>query len=124
MAETCQAVCAPTCAWVFDRIWVYHLVAGGSRVEWALHPKFVDPAPHTFQLQVGRTANPDADDWVDVGLPVTDGYYAIDDTQRVHGKTLWTHYRVKLTTSIGVYYSVPQPALGVLARREWLLARG
>lgn len=115
--------CDDSCAWIFDRITVWPQIRGGTRVEWTLHPNFRDPGPYTFQLQFGRTGNPAADDWTNVGLSVTDTYYAIDDSQRVYGKTQWTHYRLVLTTSVGVYISAPQPAFGVLDHRDWRRAR-
>ena len=34
---------------------------------------------HTFQLQLGRTDTNLADDWCDVGLPVSNAFFAIDD---------------------------------------------
>jgi len=92
-------------------------------VEWVLHPHFSDPPPYTFQLQFGRTGNPLADDWTDVGLSVINTYYAIDDTQRVYGKTQWTHYRVLLTTSVATYASKPQNLYGSLPKRQWRIAK-
>ena len=50
---------------------------------WELLDTFTDKGPLTFQLQVGSTANQDADDWENVGLPVTDQYFALDGEQRV-----------------------------------------
>lgn len=118
--DDCTPVCPTTdCSWIFDRVIVLPHITGGSRVEWILHPMFRDPAPHTFQLQVGRTANPDADDWEDVGDPVVDDFFAIDPSQRVWAATQWTHYRVVLTTGLGTYTSKPQAALGALSRRDW-----
>lgn len=112
--------CNATCQWVFDRLTVSPVITGGTRVEWQLHPLFRDPQPYTFQLQVGHTANPEADDWEDSGLPVTDTFYAIDEDQRVYGKTQWTHYRVKMVTTVDTYYSAPQASLGALNRQAWL----
>lgn len=123
MPETCEPSCGSECAWIFDRLRVWPKIAGGTRVEWTLHPHFSDPRPHTFQLQFGRTGNPDADDWTNVGAEVTDDYFADDDTQRVYGKSQWTHYRVVLTTPNGTYASAPQNLLGRLSQRDWLLAR-
>lgn len=112
-------VCDP----VFDRVVVSHIIAGPTRVMWTLMDDFVDAGPLEFQLQVGTTNNNDADNWEDVGLPVVDQYSAIDDEQRVWGKTNFTHYRVQLTTPNGVYLSAPESGMGVLDRRSWRLAR-
>ena len=118
----CQP-CVPVCESVFDRVVVSYLIRGGTQVSWELLPTFTDPSPLVFQLQVGTTGNPDADDWEDVGLPVQDQFTAIDPDQRVYGKSNWTHYRVVLTSPKGVYYSTPVAGLGILDRRDWRRAR-
>jgi hypothetical protein len=115
--------CVRRCDNPFQRVMIHHAVVGGTQVQWALRREFVDDLPHDFQLQVGRTANPDADDWEHVGLPVRNSYYAIDPEQRVWGKTLWTHYRVQLTTPAGVYLSEPTFGMGLLNRTDWLKAK-
>lgn len=118
--RTCDPV---TCESVFDRVVVSHIITGPTRVMWELLPTFTDAGPLEFQLQVGTTASNDADDWEDVGLPVTDQYIAYDDEQRVWGKLNFTHYRVLLTTSVGSYYSTPVNGMGILDRRNWRIAR-
>ena len=45
----------------------------------------------------------------------------VDDTPRVFGKTQWTHYRIKLTTPGGTYYSTPMHCWGSLDFRFWRL---
>lgn len=128
-ATGCVDLCPDTairtdCTWIFDRLRVWPLIAGGSRVEWVIHPQFNENEPYTFQLQMGRTGNNDADDWCDVGLPADDVCFALDPTQRVYGKTQWTHYRVKLTTADGnSYTSEPQHSLGALDQRDWSRVR-
>jgi hypothetical protein len=108
---------------VFSRVSVDHLVGGGSRVSWELQKTFTDATPHTFQLQVGNTGVADADDWADTGAAVVDTFYATDSSQRVYGKRLTTHYRVKLTTSGGTYYSKVVATYGLLSQRDWLIAK-
>ncbi len=108
---------------VFSRVIVDHLVAGGTGVSWELVPSFTDATPHTFQLQVGQTGVGVADDWEDVGSPVVDTFLATDSTKRIHGKRLTSHYRIKLTTGAGTYYSVPASTYGLLDKRDWLIAR-
>lgn len=120
---TCRPCPVSVCQPVFDRIVISYLRAVGAKVMWELLPTFLDAGPLTAQLQVGTTNNPDADDWLDVGLPVKDMFFAVDDKQRVWGKTNWTHYRVKLTTAIGTYFSPPVGGLGTLDRRDWRIAR-
>lgn len=111
------------CAWIFGNIRVWPIIEGGSRVEWTMHSSFSDAGPYVYQLQAGRTGSNDADDWVNIGLPVTNACYAIDPEKRVYGKSQWTHYRLLLTTADGTYTSAPQPATGVLAKQDRLLAR-
>lgn len=108
---------------VFDRITVDHMIRGVTRVSWRLYYSFSAPAPYSFQLQVGRTGLPAADDWEDVGPPATDSVYAVDDTVRLSGASLLTHYRVILTDADGTAYpSNPAAAYGILPLRDWLLA--
>lgn len=118
----CQP-CPPACPSVFDRVVVSCLIKPGTRVMWELLDTFLDPGPLVFQLQAGATANPDADDWADVGLPVENQYFAVDPEQRVYGKLNFTHYRVAVTSPLGTYYSLPTAAQGTLGRRDWRLAR-
>lgn len=115
--------CTPTCDNVFDLVHVSYLIRGGTRVMWDLVPTFEDEKPWEFQLQVGESGNPNAHDWENVGLPVEDGCYAIDASKHEYGKSPNTHYRIKLTTPNGVYYSEPTAKMGVLAPRDWRLAR-
>lgn len=118
------SLCQPLCdRLVFDRVAVSYAIPGGTRVLWTLLPTFTDPGPLTFQLQVGRTANPNADDWEDVGGPVTDVYFAVDPEQRVFGKTNWTFYRVLLTTPKASYASPPVNTNGTLSKHDWLKVR-
>lgn len=125
MSEPGCLPCPPnTCAdSPFDRVVVSYLIRGFTRLSWELLPTFTDPQPLLFQLQTGTTSNPDADDWTDVGLAVEDQYFAVDPEQRVWGKLNFTHYRLRLTTPLGVYYSLPVGAVGTLARRDWRIAR-
>ena len=122
--DNCGGDACPSadCAWVFGRIRVRPTIRFGTWVEFQLHPQFADPGPYTYQLQVGHTGTNRADDWANVGLPVAgDINHLVDDTQRVYGKTQWTHYRIKLTTPAGVFYSTPMHCWGDLPFRFWRL---
>lgn len=121
--NSCKECLFSLCTSVFDRVVISNLIRGGTRIMWELLDTFTDPTPLLFQLQVGTTDNPLADDWANVGLPVENAYYAIDGEQRVWGKTNWSHYRVKLTTLVGVYYSDPVAGMGTLDFRDWRRAR-
>lgn len=107
----------------FRRVSVDHMVRGVTRVWWQLEPLFNDPGPYSFQLQFGRTGIRDAADWINVGAPVTNGYFAEDPAYREAGYDLLTHYRVILTTPTSVYVSQPANAFGELPEKDWLLAR-
>lgn len=114
--SSCKVRCEP---WIFDRIHVLPLIRGGTRVEWSIHPRFRDPSPYLFQLQVGRTSNPLSDDWEDVGEAVEDTYFAEDPEQRLYGMGSWTHYRIQLTTSVATYLSNPASVLGDFDKPDW-----
>lgn len=120
--QDCQTGCPADCSWVFGRVRVRPTINFGTWVEFMLHPQFTDPGPYTYQLQVGHTGTNLADDWANVGLPVTgDVNHLVDDLKRVYGKTQWTHYRIKLTTPESTYYSMPAHCWGDLPFRFWRL---
>ena len=124
-AVTCpEHACPPACENVFDLVHVSYLIRGGTRVLWTLLDTFNDPPPWTFQLQVGRTGSQLSDDWVNVGIAMENTCYAVDPEQQnfTKGETD-THYRVKLTTPVGTYYSEPVAKLGILSRHDWRLAQ-
>lgn len=107
----------------FKQVTVTFDPEGGTRVVWVMNQRFLDPLPHTYQLQVSRSSASTADDYQDVGLPVDNSFYAVDDTRRLANKSLDVHYRVRVVTPDGTYYSDPASALSYLNRREWLHAR-
>ncbi len=107
----------------FRRISVDNIVRGNTRVWWQLEPDFHDAGPYVFQIETSNTGLPEADDWQEVGAPVTNAVYAIDPLPRVTGTVLTTHYRVTLTTPTGNYVSAPASCLGELSEAEWLKGR-
>lgn len=116
--------CQPSCEKVFSMVHVSYLIRGGTRVMWALLDTFNDPKPWSFQLQVSRVGNPQADDWVNVGLPMENSCYAIDPDKRNYSKGMQdTYYRVKLSTPIAIYFSDPVAKEGILLPRDWRIAR-
>lgn len=112
-----------TRSYPFRRVSVDNFVRGNSRIWWQLEPEFNAPGPLTYQLQTGRTGLRNAVDWIDVGLPAENAFYAIDSEQRDFGQTLETHYRIKLTTPTQVYVSPAVSAQGELDEQDWLKAR-
>lgn len=119
MAEVCDSNCPAICPGPFERLIIYPTIRNGSRIEWTMAAGFFDPGPYVYRLEVGRTGLPDADDWEQVGLPVQDAPYLEDTEDRVFGSYQWTHYRVRLTTPVGNYYSRPTNCLGRMDRRDW-----
>jgi hypothetical protein len=107
---------------VFDRIQVDYLVRGTSRISWSLRPRFADALPHEYQLQANR-AGGDPDQWEDVGDPVSDSFFALDDQVRLRGQDRNLVYRVVLTTPAAVYTSPHADILGKMEKRQWLQAR-
>ena len=116
--EAGNSGCQLPCAAIFSHISVTPTIKQGTRVEWGLLSSFRDPGPYQYTLQVGRTGNPRADDWVNVGTPAYDVFYMEDDQQRVYGMTNWTHYRLRVVTGLNTYYSAPIPVNSALSRRD------
>lgn len=120
--ECTNAVCSIPCSQVFERVCCFPRIHGGSRVEWVLHPEFRDPQPHLFRLEVSEAAVNDPTAWVSVSTQEkNDVWFLLDPLDRVFGSQQWTHYRIRLRTPKGTYYSDPSPCLGVLDRRQWRL---
>jgi hypothetical protein len=107
---------------IFERVWVDYAVRGTARISWSMRRDFTDPGPHEFQLQVNKH-NGETDQWEDVGTPVTNLYYALDDEARLYGKTMRVVYRVLATTPLGHYTSEIGQILGMLSVRQWLMFR-
>lgn len=114
----CAPACVYACEQVFANIEVLPTITFGTLVQWTLHSTFRDPGPYIYQLQTGRTGNPDADDWTNVGEPAEDVFYLVDSEQRVFGKTQWTYYVVQLETSQAIYRSQPISATGALSLKD------
>lgn len=105
----------------FERVTVRYATTGGAKVEWQLHRLFTDPQPHSFQLQ-GAYGGVEGSDWEDVGLPVLNSFFAVDDEQRVYGKNQDWHYRVVLTTPTREYTSPAVTPKENLNFRDWRLS--
>ena len=106
----------------FKRVVTDYAVRGIARTSWYLRYDFRDPLPHRFQLEVNRHGN-DPDSWENVGTEATNVNFAVDDQQRLHGKSMRIGYRVRLETPEATYISEPSQVLGKLSKRQWLLSR-
>jgi len=102
------------------RIYVDYAMTGGARITWEVREDLLDPLPWDFQLQVNQDGG---GTWSNVGSSVRNTYYALDDSQRQHAKSLRTAYRVVLTTPWETYTSENAQVLGNLSKRQWLQAR-
>lgn len=107
----------------FRRVSVDHMIRGVTRVWWQLEPTFAEAGPYTFQIQRSDTGLPNAENWKDVGPPVVNTVYAVDEKQRDAGDLIVTHYRVTLSTPTGKYISAPASCFGELDESDWLRAR-
>jgi hypothetical protein len=112
MMETCN-----NC--IFERVQVDFLMLGGARITWDVSPHLHAPAPWSFQLQVAES-DVDGANWVSVGAPVTNSFFAIDPTRRAFGKELNVFYRVILTTGDSQQFISPVGVvMGNLDIRTW-----
>jgi len=107
----------------FRRVSVDHMVRGVTRVWWQLEPDFKQPGPYVFQLQFGKTGLRNANDWVNIGPPVTNGFLAYDPAWHDSGYDLMSHYRVTLTTPDDTYVSQTASCFGELNEHDWALSR-
>jgi len=95
-----------------------------SVVYWGLRRQFNEAGPYIFRVQWAETANVPNDDWSNVGEPVTDTYWVVDETQRIFAKEHESYYRVVLTTGeSNTYTSDPFQARGNLDKRAWRIFR-
>lgn len=106
----------------FERVTIRYSVNDTTRLDWHLNRLFTDPQPHVFTLQ-GSYSSTDNNSFTNIGLPVTNGFYATDDEKRVFAQTQDFYYRIKLVTPVDVYYSEIVSAFKNLNFRDWRLAR-
>lgn len=110
---TCDALkgCTPSCEEVFSSVRVYPMVAGTTRVVWALKPTFAAAGPFRFLLQYSLYPVDEFSAWEDAGELTEDVYEAIDVCIRSQGNFMRAHYRVLLLDADdNQYTSRPTPA--------------
>ena len=107
----------------FTRLLVDHLLYGLTQVWWELHPNFLDPFPHLYQLQFSPAGVPNDSAWENVGNPVENAAALPDPERRSFGVLSTSFYRVLVTTPLRTYVSLPVAALGKLSAKDWQLAR-
>lgn len=114
-----QENCAgPVCENIFWGVSLFPTHRHGVRAEWDINPRFQDPLPHSYQLQVSFVGVEDEAGWSDVGLPAGNPPFLEDDTPRHFGKLNRTHYRIKVTTPVGIYFSRPASVLDTFPDSE------
>lgn len=114
--------CYVDCPDVFEQLHVSYLTRGGTRVMWSIDPKIEIEAPWQFQLQYSLEPRPTAT-WTNVGLAVTNSFYAIDPAQRDYGQSIRGFYRVVMTAGDFVSASRAFSVDGVLSPRDWRIAQ-
>lgn len=104
-----QQICTRDCGDpIFEKLWIMPRIAGGTIIQWKLSLAASLREGKSFQLQYGRTGIMTADDWQNVGNPVSETNILIDLSKRLYGQTDWSHYRIKMTALGGeVFYSPP-----------------
>jgi len=114
--------CTPDCEQVFEAVHVSYLMRGGTYVMWSINPNLEIPGPWTFQLQFSREPR-QSGSWENVGLPVTNSFYAIDSDRRYYGQSIDAFYRLQMTavgfSATSRIFSVD----GVLSPRDWRIAQ-
>lgn len=110
-------------AYPFRRFRVIRDGLDHTRVEWELEPRFGDPRPHWFTLQVAPSSAPDEAAWVPAGLEEENAFALVDDRQHDYGKSRDHSWRLLLTTPRGRYVSTPVAVVEGLDFREWRLVR-
>jgi hypothetical protein len=93
---------------------------GGTRVQWSLGSKIRDEEPYLYFLEVGNAGVADPHAWKTVATE-TDTCCLIDSKRRLAGAQSFTHYRLKLETAEGIYYSRPLHTFGKLNYADWRL---
>lgn len=105
---------------VFYQVRVDYAMRGTTRVTWEIRPRFPDPLPWLFRLQVSRNGG---NTWESVGVEIANVFYAYDDEPRLFGKDMRIVYRIQMTTDTDTYYSEAAQPFGWLRKRQWLVAR-
>jgi hypothetical protein len=87
-------------------------------VQWSLGSQIRDEGPYEYSLQVGNAGISDPKAWKTI-ITETDACCLIDPKRRLPGAQSFTHYRLKLETAEGIYYSRPLHTFGKLNYADW-----
>jgi hypothetical protein len=105
----------------FERVIVKRTVRGPTTVQWVMRRQFVDHGLAVYQLQ-GAYGDVPSNEFVDVGLSVTNAFEAVDDEQRDFASNVDWFYRVQATLNGDVFYSEPTATGPIPNFRDWRLA--
>jgi len=94
---------------------------GYWRVSWELQPRFSDPTPWLFQVQMNQYGD-QPDGWTDAGEEVEDGWSVEIPFQPNYIPSVMPGFRVRLTTQNGQYVSGQAYAFGNLTYHQRNLA--
>ena len=117
----CNDHCLPfylDCDYIFSNVVVTPAREGGTRVQWSLGSSIRDEGPYLYSLQVGNAGVDDPHAWTTVVTEI-DVCCLIDPQRRLTGVQSFTHYRLKLETAEGIYYSRPLHTFGKLHYMDW-----
>jgi hypothetical protein len=117
----CKEHCLPyytECDYIFQNILVTPAREGGTRIQWSLGSQIRDEGFYQYSLQVGNAGVDDAKAWTTIATEI-DACCLIDSNRRLPGVQSFTHYRLKLETAEGIYYSRPLHTFGKLNYADW-----
>ena len=114
--------CPVDCYDIFESVHVSYLMRGGTRIMWKLNPRLQLPLPWVFQLEYG-THPRGTTSWSNVGIAVTNTFYAVDNVQRDYGQSINGYYRIRFTADGQTYVSSPTSIDGTLSARDWRMAK-
>lgn len=101
------------CDYIFRQISVIPARAGGTLIQWVLGEMIRDEGEYEYSLQVSNAGTSDPHAWTTLQTAL-DTCYFLDPVRRLPGVQNFTHYRLKLQTSEGIYYSRPLHTFGSL----------
>ena len=119
----CKDHCLPfylDCDYIFKNVIVTPARERGTRVQWSLGSQIRDEGSYEYSLQVGNAGVTDSCAWKTVATEI-DTCCLIDPRRRLAGAQNFTHYRLKLETAEGIYYSRPLHTFGKLNYADWRL---
>lgn len=107
---------------VFTSIEINQIAPDRALITWELDPQFTPSPPYVFTVQGSASGNPQASDWVDIGLVPGAGGGVIKFTDKIQRS--WSlvdpyFFRVKIEVSAGTFVSMPvSSTYGTISRAD------